>query len=163
MAVNKYTDHVLIFPEDDANRQLANGFVIRPEINQSAVDIRSVSGGWGKAFDSLQANLRSLRDYPARRIVLLIDFDGNYEERLEKFRELVPTDLVDRVFLVGVLTEPEPLRADLGCSLEVLGGRLARDCEDHTQSDWNHELLAHNQAELQRMRDSGIRSIVYKD
>lgn len=28
MSVNRYQPHVLVLPEDDANRQLANGFVL---------------------------------------------------------------------------------------------------------------------------------------
>lgn len=28
MSVNKYKPHVLVLPEDDANRQLANGFLL---------------------------------------------------------------------------------------------------------------------------------------
>jgi hypothetical protein len=28
MSVNKYHPHVLVLPEDDANRQLANGFLL---------------------------------------------------------------------------------------------------------------------------------------
>lgn len=28
MSTNKFQPHVLIFPEDDANRQIANGFLL---------------------------------------------------------------------------------------------------------------------------------------
>ena len=32
MSVNKYLPHVLVLPEDDANRQLANGFLLDPNL-----------------------------------------------------------------------------------------------------------------------------------
>jgi hypothetical protein len=30
MAVNRYKPHIYVVPEDDANRQIANGFLLHP-------------------------------------------------------------------------------------------------------------------------------------
>jgi hypothetical protein len=37
MRINKYKPHILVLPEDDANRQIANGFILEPTLNQSAI------------------------------------------------------------------------------------------------------------------------------
>jgi hypothetical protein len=80
MSVNKYLPHVLVLPEDDANRQLANGF--------------HVSG---------------MRKYTDRFMVLLIDFDDHLN-RLKTMKDSIPEDLLDRVFILGTLSKPEALR-----------------------------------------------------
>ncbi|HEX4229241.1 MAG TPA: hypothetical protein VHZ07_11265 [Bryobacteraceae bacterium] len=47
MSVNKFKPHVLILPEDDANRQLANGFLLALDpIVQRNVQVLPVAGGW---------------------------------------------------------------------------------------------------------------------
>ena len=33
MSVNVYKPHVLVLPEDDADRQIANGFLLDPSLN----------------------------------------------------------------------------------------------------------------------------------
>ena len=58
-------------------------------------------------------------------MVLLIDFDG-HEERLKDAKAVIPNHLIDRVFIIGVWTEPEALRrANLG-SYETIGRRWRR-------------------------------------
>lgn len=59
----------------------------------------------------------------------------------------------DRVFILGVLSEPEALRQDLG-SLETIGMNLAKDCREETDTTWSHHLLQHNANELARLRQS---------
>ena len=49
MSVNKYLPHLLILPEDDANRELANGFVLNHAVNSRAVQILPPAGGWKKS------------------------------------------------------------------------------------------------------------------
>jgi hypothetical protein len=44
MSVNRYKQHVLILPEDDANRQIANGFLL--DVNARQVQVQNVGGGW---------------------------------------------------------------------------------------------------------------------
>jgi hypothetical protein len=36
-------------------------------------------------------------------------------------------------------------------SFEEIGESLARDCADHKNETWGHELLKHNEKELKRM------------
>jgi hypothetical protein len=91
-------------------------------------------------------------------VVLLIDFD-NSPTRLERAREDIPAHLTERVFVLGTWTNPEALRAQLG-SYETIGKALADDCHDETNVTWGHKLLSHNEAELERLRQS-IRPILF--
>jgi hypothetical protein len=70
----------------------------------------------------------------------------------------IPSDLKDRVFVLGVLSEPEDLKGiknkfeTIGTGkLENIGETLAQDCADSTNEFWGHDLLKHNKAELDRM------------
>ncbi|HRI43685.1 MAG TPA: hypothetical protein PLL78_07365 [Fimbriimonadaceae bacterium] len=45
MSVNKHRPHLFVVPEDDACRQLANGFLLEPEVNQRQIQIEDVAGG----------------------------------------------------------------------------------------------------------------------
>ena len=46
MSVNKYMPHVLVLPEDDANRQLANGFQLDESLATRKMQILEEAGGW---------------------------------------------------------------------------------------------------------------------
>jgi hypothetical protein len=45
MGLNKYKPHLLVLPEDDPNRQIANGFVHNPavDLNERAIQILSTT------------------------------------------------------------------------------------------------------------------------
>lgn len=45
MSVNFYKPHVLVLPEDDANRQIAIGFLLDPGLKQRNIQILTPSGG----------------------------------------------------------------------------------------------------------------------
>jgi hypothetical protein len=92
-------------------------------------------------------------------MVRLIDFDG-VEGRLQHANARIPEHLTDRVLILGVWSEPEPLRADLGSSYESIGLALARDCREETDGVWGHDLLQHNAGELGRLRES-VRPILF--
>ena len=83
-------------------------------------------------------------------MILLIDLDGR-EDRLQYAKSQIPERLTDRVFILGALTEPEALKADLG-DYETIGLKMARDCRDETNETWGHRLLQHNSSELDRLR-----------
>ncbi len=152
MSVNRYKPHVLIIPEDDANRQLANGFVLNISIGQ--VQIEPVARGWGHVCEIFVSDHAPLMGkFENRFVVLLIDFDGDVN-RLQKVKQQIPAPLTDRVFILGAQTEPEKLKqAGLG-SYEDIGGRMAEDCRNGTQTIWAHELLRHNEGQLNRLREA---------
>jgi len=161
MSVNKYLPHVFVLPEDDANRQLANGFHLQVDsARQRQIQVLEVAGGWIEVLDRFKSDHISQMDkYQNRFIALLIDFDGK-KERLGEAKAVIPNHLIDRVLILGVWTEPEPLRADLGRPYEQIGGEVAEDCRTGGDSTLKHDLLRHNVGELNRLRDR-VRPILF--
>jgi len=151
MSVNKYQPHVLVLPEDDANRQLANGFRLDQYLLNWRIQVLEEAGGWIKVLERFKKDqVVGLNRYPERFLVLLMDFDGDLE-RLSQAKAEIPNDLTERVFILGALTKPEALKqAGLG-SPEEIGLAMAKDCREGTDTIWGHELLRHNAAELERL------------
>lgn len=151
MACNNYKPHLHVLPEDDCNRQIANGFLLTPTLNHRVIQVLPIAGGWLKVVAKFKhEQVVEMYRYPERRIVLMIDFDDQVE-RLSQIQEEIPEGLIDRVFVVGTLSEPENLRTQMNKSFERIGQALAQDCADNTQTVWGHPLLKHNESELGRM------------
>lgn len=153
MSINKYEQHILVLPEDDANRQIANGFLLDQNLNRRAIQILPPSGGWKKVLDSFRDNhVSAMRKYSERKMLLLIDFDQD-ESRLAHMKENIPHDLVNRVFVIGAHSNPENLKRDIANlnTFEDIGKALARDCVNETDNIWGHALLKHNVNELDLM------------
>jgi hypothetical protein len=160
LSVNKAKPHIFVLPEDDANRQLANGFHLNVAWNKDRqMQVLKPAGGWAELLKSFLAeHVVEMQRCPTRFMVLIIDLDGKLR-RLEKAKAGIPKDIADRVFILGVLTEPEDLRAQLG-TYETIGRAMADDCRDETSTTWDHELLQHNATELDRLRDH-IRPLLF--
>jgi len=161
VSVNKHLPHVLVLPEDDANRQLAKGFQL--ELNwarQRQMQVLEGAGGWTAVLERFLADHVAGMESNARRfMVLLIDLDGN-RERLQDVKSQIPGQLTDRVFILGAWSEPEDLkRAGLGI-YEAVGSAMARDCREETEGIRGHELLRHNAGELARLRHQ-VRPILF--
>lgn len=149
MSVNSYKPHILVLPEDDANRQIANGFT--RNLNSKAIQVVPIANGWKKAVEELtNVYAPGMRQFPQRMIVLLIDFDED-ENRLSYVKDQIPEDIKERVFIVGAQSDPENLRKATKKRLEDIGEALAKDCFDNTNELWGHDLLKHNKLELDRM------------
>lgn len=160
MSINKYKPHLLILPEDDANREIANGFVNSLKINERIIQILPIADGWTKAMEKFIDDYASgMQKFPQRRIVLLINFDQR-ENRFDYVKKAIPTDLQDRVFILGVQSNPENLRNSTQQSFETIGETLADNCADNIDDLWGHELLQHNSDELERIRES-IKSFLF--
>ncbi|MEX0271281.1 hypothetical protein AB3R30_19255 [Leptolyngbyaceae cyanobacterium UHCC 1019] len=152
MSINKYQSHILVLPEDDANRQIANGFILHPNLNGRAIQVLPSAGGWGKVLNDLKdVHAPEMQKYLYRMMVLLIDFDNQQEERLSYVKNQIPQDLTDRVFVLGVVSEPENLRKIIQRTFENIGEALSQDCSDDMNELWGHDLLKHNQPEVERM------------
>jgi hypothetical protein len=152
MSPNKDKPHVLVLPEDDANRQLANGFHLEvPFTQQRQMQVLPVAGGWHRVLDLFQSTHAPEMDrHPHRFVVLLIDFDNQQGQRMQQARQRIPGHLIDRVFVLGASDEPEDLTT-LG-SFEEVGSRLARECRDGAEATWGNDVLRHNANELARLR-----------
>lgn len=161
MSTNDFLPHVLVLPEDDADRQLATGFHL--EVNpmrQRQMQVLPIANGWLRVIERFKADeAGKMRHYPKRLMILLIDFDDEQDRFGDVWKE-IPDDLKDRVFILGARKDPETLtRAKLG-SCETIGRALARDCREEIDKTWGHDLLKHNARELERIREH-VRPILF--
>lgn len=155
MSVNHARPHVLVLPEDDADRQLANGFLQDPSIKTRVIQVLPPAGGWGKVRkEFLELHISKLKEYPERHLVLLIDFDEKPEQRTEYFQEVFPPEVAKRVYLLGTFGEPEELRKSCHLTLEKIGEKLSSECYYGESTLWQHELLQHNSGEVERLRNN---------
>jgi hypothetical protein len=152
VGVNKDLDHVLVLPEDKANGDIATGFQLEvPFECYRQMQILKPAGGWLAVLSVFNSeHVNAMQAYPRRYMVLLIDSDGE-KDRIDKVTAKIPTHLRDRVFILGSLVDPEALKAEIG-SYETIGRALAADCRQGTSDTWNHQLLIHNQSEVERLR-----------
>jgi hypothetical protein len=151
--INKFVPHVLVLPEDDANLQLAGGFKLEVK-HDRRIQVLPEAGGWLAVCETfLSEHVKGMRQYPARYLVLLLDFD-NQSDRPDRVWEKVPEDLKSRVFLLGVQSEPEALKqAGLG-SFEYIGRRMGKECREGINDIWTHDLLQQNASEIDRLEQT---------
>lgn len=159
MSVNRRLPHVLVLPEDDANRELAVGFTLG-EVAVGQMRVLPVAGGWLRVLECFHRDhLREMERYRERFMVLLIDFDRKPERREEAKAE-IPAHLRDRVFIIGAIGQPEELKQGGRRTYEDIGKGLAEDCRDDTDTTWGNDLLRHNASEVERMR-THVRPILF--
>jgi len=48
--MNKYLPHLFVLPEDDANRQIANGFILSLNLDTRKIQVLNEAGGWKKVL-----------------------------------------------------------------------------------------------------------------
>ena len=131
MANNPYQPCVYVVPEDDANRQVMDGFVLEVRVT-GQIQVMPVAGGWRKVIEVIEVEYCPiLRRYPKASVLGLIDCD-DHATRIGDQLARVPEDLKDRVFLLGVLQNPEALRANLEQNFETIGESLAEECATET-------------------------------
>lgn len=150
--MNKYLPHVYVIPEDDADRQLADGFVLHHHVKDALIQVVPPAGGWPKVLTTFRDEyIPKLRDYPDAHVIMLIDFDDEVEKRKAVFEEEIPEQFKTRVFVIGSKHTPETLRNELNKGFEQLGTSLADDCDAGTTALWDHEQLNHNDPDRQRL------------
>ena len=149
--MNHHLPHILILPEDKANREIVNGFLLADGIKPNQVKALKVAGGWANVTEEfLNIYVPEMVRHPQRFMILLVDLDGKIE-RVRFVKQSIPEQLTGRVFVLGVLTEPEQLKKRLG-SFEQIGKSLATDCIAESDLIWDDPLLQHNKAEVARMK-----------
>ena len=154
MSVNKYLPHLLVLPEDKADSDIVNGFLLHPQLNERSIQVLPPASGWVAVVEKFERDyIPTMRQYSKRQMVLLIDFDKK-DDQFEHISNKIPHDFKDRVFVLGVLDEPEKLKRSLGKNFESIGEALAANCAENTDELWRHDLLKHNQPELERMISS---------
>lgn len=157
---NRYRPHLFILPEDDADREIANGFKLNPSLNGRVIQVLEPAGGWTKVLGQFRdQHIPELSMFKEERLILLIDFDKKIN-RLALFQQNIPESLRERVFVIGAFSNPEDLKRQLQMSFEEIGEDLANHCAENNPALWNHDLLKHNNAEIERMTDS-IKSFLF--
>ncbi len=152
MSVNKYKPHVFVIPEDDADRQIALGFVLHPHVIQRQVQVVEPAGGWARVLDTFGKEYVPLLQHNGRaHVVMVVDFDGDTAGRRAHFEAEIPEAIGPRVFVIGPRDTPESLRQSLGKGYEDIGQLLAEDCDRDRSDMWDHELLHHNEPDRQRL------------
>ena len=97
MSAQKYGPQVLVLPEDDANKDIANGFFNHDAIDQRAVKILPCAGGWSKVRDAFSSDhVTEMQKYPKRYMVLLVDFDEK-STRFDDMTKDIPEELAATV------------------------------------------------------------------
>jgi len=161
MSVNKYKPHVWVIPEDDANRQLVNGFLQYHSVDVRAIGVDTPAGGWGSVLEVFETQfLHYLRKWPCSYVVMLIDFDQKAESRRSKCEERIPEDLKSRVFVLGSKENPEQLRKEMKTGFDKIGEGLAEDSLREDCGRWTNPHLSHNREELLRMVNT-IKPIIF--
>lgn len=150
--MNKYAPHVYVIPEDDADRQIADGFVLHPRVKEARIQVVPPAGGWSRVLETFRDEyIPKLRDFPNTHVVMLIDFDGQVDKRRADFEQEIPEDFQARVFVIGSKDTPETLKKVAKKSFEEVGRSLADDCDAGTTALWCHEQLIHNDADRKRL------------
>jgi hypothetical protein len=153
MSPNLYQKHLLVIPEDKANQDIVNGFLLRVESNARQLQVLGLANGWIKGKDKLLDLCRDrLKENRNAHALLLVDYD-KVPARGSNIRSLISDDIKDRVFVIGVWTEPEELKS-ANQNYEQIGGRIADGCKDNNSDFWQHELLLHNLDEVKRLSEA---------
>jgi hypothetical protein len=161
MANNDYRPCVYVIPEDDANRQIIEGFSQDFRIT-GQIQVMPVAGGWQKVVDTINTEyLPKLESYPNVHVLGVIDCD-NQPNRIQEINESFPVELSNRLFMLGTLKTPELFKANLNLSFESIGESLAEECDSGNEVVWNHEHLLHIQDEIQRAKNK-LRPILWGD
>ncbi|WP_395144447.1 hypothetical protein [Armatimonas sp.] len=162
MAGNRYKNRVEIFVEDDANRELVNGF-LRVGYLPYRKDIIVVTpaGGWRVLKNKFSEEyIKRMRNDKFLHVVLVVDFDDK-DDRFTEVSSVIPSDLCDRVMLIGMKDEPEDMRRSMGKHLEDIGEEIAKACFDKAEGVWGDEHLKHNHSERERIGQT-MRDLLFK-
>jgi hypothetical protein len=163
MSINKEKPHFHIIVEDDANRQILNGFANCLNVKRDNFKI-TTERGWLSVVEKVKNDyIPKLRKYSHGRVLMIIDFDNEVERRRSLISKELGIEFENRIFTLGVKTEPEDFRKKIRQSFEVIGKNLAENCPGEPSTLWNDELLVHNRSELARMGATDMWSILFYD
>jgi hypothetical protein len=150
--MNKYVECVYVIPEDDADRQIADGFILHPRVKEARIQVLPPAGGWSKVLETFKDEyIPILGAHQSTHVVMLIDFDDQAARRRAIFENEIPAEFKSRVFVLGSKETPEALKRELNRSFEEIGKALAEECESGSTALWGHEQLSHNDADRQRL------------
>ena len=148
MSVNRHRPHLLILPEDDATRQIANGFWLKAR----NMRVLPQADGWPNVLSTFRSfYIQYLRTYAHAQLVLFIDFDQQFSTRFSHFQQAIPQDIANRVYVLGAATEAETLTKQVKLNKEDVGKALADECLQETDQLWRCPELAPDAPEVKRI------------
>lgn len=157
MGVNYYKKHLYVILEDEEYQKIMIGVNLSQHVNDGVIKICNFSDGWGKVFKDLENSINLLKKFTDRHIVLLMDFDHDFETRIEEFRKLVPSEFKNRIFILGIdHKESEDLAKYFKCNAENVGKKLVENCPNSDLSNWENIHLSCNKPEIMRMKEAGV-------
>jgi hypothetical protein len=157
MSVNYYTKHLYVILEDEEYQKIMTGVNLSLNVNDQVIKICNFSDGWGKVFKDLENSIRLLNRFRDRYILLLMDFDYAFEDRIKEFRMLIPTEFTNRIFILGIDNkESEDLAKYFKCKAEEVGKKLVENCPTSDLLNWKNTYLKCNLPEIERMRENGV-------
>ena len=168
MGANIYQPHLLILSEDDAYRDLANGFVGHSAIAIKKIQVDQPAGGWLKLLNAFTQNhVRDMETYTHRHVLMLLDLDGNSNRYRDDILPKIPANIYNRFFVLSCKDEAENLKSDMGRGKwEQMGEQLAESCHNDAygrlNSPWLLPQLDHNRIELARL-GSTVRPFIFKE
>lgn len=151
--MNKHRPHVWVIPEDRADEEIANGFVLHPRVDDRRVRVVEPAGGWPRVLEMFKEEYVPQFGNPNIHVVLIVDFDGDPVSRRARFEEEIPEPVRNRVFVLGPRDTPESLKQALEVKYETIGWNLAEDCFLDQREYWDHEQLSHNEQDRVRLTD----------
>jgi len=154
MSPNEYKPQLIVLGEDDAHRQIVDGFCLDLNVNPDRINLLQNARGWVNVKDEFEERyIQKLRQNVNKYILLIIDRDV-YQNRESHVRDHIPEDIKNRVFILVFNPNPESLKnlkKDIQKSFENIGKALAKDCAENKNELWNHPVLIDNKPELERM------------
>jgi len=80
MSVNRHRPHVIVLPEDQANREIVNGFLTHSSVDIRRIQVMKNLAGWTRVRDEFTAQyVRRLNENQNCHVLMLIDFDQQIE------------------------------------------------------------------------------------
>lgn len=165
MSVNRNKPHLVVVQEDSPYRDLTNGIRNAVHVEGYRIDSRAPVGGWRKVLASLEDMAPLLDRYDRMHLLLLMDFDYEFDSRMARFQQAIDGQpYQNRVFLLGVDNkEFENLKQTLKqTNIERIGQMLVEGCPQQQTPVWQNQHLNCNQPEIQRMRDAGVFEWLFK-
>ncbi len=161
---NNYKHHLRVILEDEPYRDILNGATLSINIKDDLLDIRKPCDGWIKVFKQLENEIKFLEKFKLRYLLIIIDFDYEFESRYKMFSDLIPKQYQDRIFILGVDNkESEELKVFFSMSnLEKIGKKLVEDCPKSDLTNWKNKHLECNINEIERMKNSRIFEWLFK-
>jgi len=161
---NNYKHHLRVILEDEPYRDILNGISLSLNVKGELLDIRNPCNGWAKVFKELENEIKILEKLKSRYLLLVIDFDYEFESRYEMFFKKLPSEYQNRVFVLGVDNkESEALKSLFSISdFEKIGKKLVEDCPKSDLTNWQNRHLECNITEIERMKNSGIFEWLFK-